>query len=82
MARNHQNHLVLAEEQKQKQIKELMRQYTALMKEAKYREAEMAAVKARELDPDNQRRQRRHLHGAPSTTCNKLRTASNRGRKS
>ena len=54
MARNHQNHLVLAEEQKQKQIKELMRQYTALMKEAKYREAEMAAVKVRELDPDNQ----------------------------
>ena len=54
MVRNHQNHIVLAEEQKQKQVKELMRQYSALMKEAKYREAEMAAVKARELDPDNQ----------------------------
>ena len=53
MARNHQSHIVLAEEQKQKQVKELMAQYSALTKEAKYREAEMAAVKARELDPDN-----------------------------
>jgi type II secretory pathway component GspD/PulD (secretin) len=43
----------LAEEAKKKQIAELMNQYHALYKEHKYREAEIAAIKAQELDPDN-----------------------------
>src|SRR5262249_6708321 len=36
-----------------KQVTELMRQYHAHFKEAKYREAEMYAMRAHELDPDN-----------------------------
>lgn len=43
----------LAEEAKKKQIAELMNQYHNLYKEHKYREAEIAAIKAQELDPDN-----------------------------
>jgi type II secretory pathway component GspD/PulD (secretin) len=44
---------VLAEENKVQRIKELMDQYNALYKQAKYREAEMYAMQAQELDPDN-----------------------------
>ncbi len=44
---------VLAEENKQQKIKELMDHYNALYKQAKYREAEMYAMQAQELDPDN-----------------------------
>ena len=43
----------LAEEAKKKQIAELMNQYHALYKEHKYQEAELCAIKAQELDPDN-----------------------------
>jgi type II secretory pathway component GspD/PulD (secretin) len=60
MAKNQKNefkqkkaHEELAEEQKQTEIKDLMKQYNALRKEGKYREAQLAALKARELDPDN-----------------------------
>jgi type II secretory pathway component GspD/PulD (secretin) len=45
--------LVLNEENKQKQVKELMAQYNALFKEGKYKEAEVYAMRAKELDPDN-----------------------------
>ncbi|MCS6850562.1 MAG: hypothetical protein NZ700_05260 [Gemmataceae bacterium] len=43
----------LAEAEKQRQVAELMKQYNQLFKEGKYREAELAAAKAHELDPDN-----------------------------
>jgi type II secretory pathway component GspD/PulD (secretin)/tetratricopeptide (TPR) repeat protein len=46
-------HEFLAEEAKKKQIAELMNQYHSLYKEHKYREAEICAIKAKELDPDN-----------------------------
>jgi len=42
-----------AEEAKVQGVKELLDQYKRLEKEGKYREAEMCAVKARELDPDS-----------------------------
>jgi type II secretory pathway component GspD/PulD (secretin) len=42
-----------AEENKKKQVAELMRQYNAYFKEGKYKEAEMYAMRAHELDPDN-----------------------------
>src|SRR5262249_54475700 len=45
--------IALAEENKQKKIAELMKQYNAFFKEAKYKEAEMYAMRAHELDPDN-----------------------------
>jgi type II secretory pathway component GspD/PulD (secretin) len=48
-----QAHEELAEQQKQAEIKELMKQYNAFRKEGKFREAQLAAAKARELDPDN-----------------------------
>lgn len=44
---------VRAEEQKEKQVTELMHQYHDLYKQGKYAEAMVAAQKARELDPDN-----------------------------
>jgi len=44
---------VLAEEQKQKELKALVTQYNSFRKEGKYRDALLAAAKARELDPDN-----------------------------
>src|SRR5262249_43590664 len=43
----------LAEEQKKRQVGELMKEYNTFYKEGKYKEAEMAATKAHELDPDN-----------------------------
>ncbi len=43
----------LAEEAKKKQVAELMKQYHSLYKEHKYQQAEIAAIKAQELDPDN-----------------------------
>ncbi|MFO0807112.1 MAG: hypothetical protein U0746_00650 [Gemmataceae bacterium] len=42
-----------AEMKKQQQIKDLMKQFNALYKEGKYKEAEVAAAKAHELDPDD-----------------------------
>jgi type II secretory pathway component GspD/PulD (secretin)/tetratricopeptide (TPR) repeat protein len=42
-----------AEQKKEQQVKDLMKQYNALYKEGKYREAELAAAKAHELDPDD-----------------------------
>jgi type II secretory pathway component GspD/PulD (secretin) len=42
-----------AEEAKVQGVRELLDQYKRLEKEGKYREAEMCAVKARELDPDS-----------------------------
>lgn len=42
-----------AEDHKHKQLAELMKQYHTLFKEGKYREAEMYAMRAQELDPDN-----------------------------
>jgi type II secretory pathway component GspD/PulD (secretin)/tetratricopeptide (TPR) repeat protein len=43
----------LAEQKKQQQVKELMKQFNSLYKEGKYKEAELAASKAHELDPDD-----------------------------
>ncbi|MFN4257734.1 MAG: hypothetical protein ACK4RK_00420 [Gemmataceae bacterium] len=43
----------VAEKQKQEQVAELMNQYRVFFKEGKYKEAEMYAMKAHELDPDN-----------------------------
>lgn len=43
----------LNEENKKKQVAELMKQYHELLDQGKYREAEMAAAKAHELDPDD-----------------------------
>ena len=45
----------LQEEEKKKQISELMKQYHALYKEAKYEQAEVVAMRAQELDPDDER---------------------------
>ncbi len=44
---------MLAEDNKNKQLDELMKQYRTLYKEGKYREAEMYAMRAAEIDPDN-----------------------------
>jgi type II secretory pathway component GspD/PulD (secretin)/tetratricopeptide (TPR) repeat protein len=44
---------LLNEQNKQKQVAELMKQYNAFMKEGKYKEAEMYAMRAKDLDPDN-----------------------------
>ncbi|HEY1379292.1 MAG TPA: hypothetical protein VGF55_20990 [Gemmataceae bacterium] len=41
------------EQKKQQQVKDLMKQFNTLYKEGKYVEAEMAASKAHELDPDD-----------------------------
>jgi type II secretory pathway component GspD/PulD (secretin) len=41
------------EEHKQQEVAELMKQYHDFYKEGKYKEAEMAAMRAHELDPDN-----------------------------
>ena len=49
---NHEQKNV-AEETKQQRMKELMDKYNALYKQAKYREAQMYAMQAQELDPDN-----------------------------
>jgi type II secretory pathway component GspD/PulD (secretin) len=42
-----------AEQFKQEKVADLMKQYKALYKEGKYDEAEVVAMKAHELDPDN-----------------------------
>ncbi|HTU19011.1 MAG TPA: hypothetical protein VMG10_13200, partial [Gemmataceae bacterium] len=42
-----------AEQVKQKNIQQLMKQFNDLLKEAKYPEAEMVALRVKELDPDN-----------------------------
>ena len=42
-----------AEQKKQQQVKDLMKEYNALYKEGKYAEAEIKAAKAHELDPDD-----------------------------
>jgi type II secretory pathway component GspD/PulD (secretin) len=42
-----------AEENKQRQVKDLMKQYNVLYKEGKYTEAKVQAAKAHELDPDD-----------------------------
>ncbi len=46
-------HNALVEQDKKKQLTELMNQYHALFKEGKYKEAEMYAMRAHELDPDD-----------------------------
>ncbi|HZT81403.1 MAG TPA: hypothetical protein VFA26_14330, partial [Gemmataceae bacterium] len=43
----------LKEDEKQKKVAALMKQYNELFKEGKYQEAEVLAMQARELDPDN-----------------------------
>ena len=43
----------VAEMKKQQQVKDLMKQFNTLYKEGKYKEAELAAAKAHELDPDD-----------------------------
>src|SRR5439155_16074421 len=48
-----QSRIALAEQNKQKNVADLMKQYNTLFKEAKYEQAEMAALKAHDLDPDN-----------------------------
>ncbi len=45
--------VALAEENKHKRVKELMDQYGAFFKEAKYEQAEKYAMLAHEIDPDN-----------------------------
>jgi type II secretory pathway component GspD/PulD (secretin) len=42
-----------AEQKKQQQVKDLMKQFSGFYKEGKYAEAELAASKAHELDPDD-----------------------------
>jgi type II secretory pathway component GspD/PulD (secretin) len=46
-------HKILNEEEKNKRVAELMKQYQNFYKEGKYQEAQVAALKARDLDPDN-----------------------------
>ncbi len=41
------------ESMKQSEVKDLVKQYNALRKEGKYHEAQLAAAKGQELDPDN-----------------------------
>lgn len=43
----------LAEQNKQKQVADLMKQYNSFFKEGKYDQAEMFAMRAKDLDPDN-----------------------------
>jgi type II secretory pathway component GspD/PulD (secretin) len=43
----------VAQEEKNTQVGDLIKQFNELFKQGKYREAELAALKARELDPDN-----------------------------
>ncbi|HEX5271670.1 MAG TPA: hypothetical protein VFW33_14330, partial [Gemmataceae bacterium] len=53
LAKSNHEQKVQAEENKQQRMKELMDKYNGLYKQAKYREAEMFAMQAQELDPDN-----------------------------
>lgn len=43
----------LFEEHKREQVNEYLRQYNALYKEGKYKDAAVVAMKAKEIDPDN-----------------------------
>src|SRR5205823_4685409 len=52
-AANMQSKIALAEQNKQKNVADLMKQYNTLFHEAKYEQAEMAAVKAHDLYRDN-----------------------------
>jgi hypothetical protein len=47
------NSKVQADEQKRELVKQQMKQYNDLFKAGKYREAELCAAKAHEIDPDN-----------------------------
>src|SRR6185437_15724056 len=42
-----------AKDVKEKNVAQLMKQYNELFREAKYTEAEMVALRVKELDPDN-----------------------------
>jgi type II secretory pathway component GspD/PulD (secretin) len=44
---------ILNEDEKNKQVAELMKQYRTLYTEGKFKEAQVAALKAHDLDPDN-----------------------------
>ncbi|MCS7166020.1 MAG: hypothetical protein RMI91_08605 [Gemmatales bacterium] len=44
---------ILADLNRKDQVAQLMQQYAQYLKEAKYKEAEIVALKAKELDPDN-----------------------------
>jgi type II secretory pathway component GspD/PulD (secretin) len=44
---------ILADINRKEQVAQLMQQYSQYLKEAKYKEAEVVAMKAKELDPDN-----------------------------
>lgn len=44
---------ILADINRKEQVAQLMQQYSQYLKEAKYKEAEIVALKAKELDPDN-----------------------------
>jgi type II secretory pathway component GspD/PulD (secretin) len=52
-AKNAMASIQMAEQTKQKNVAELMKQYNALYREGKYAEAEAMAMRAHELDPDN-----------------------------
>src|SRR5205085_3465352 len=56
---------------KGQQVKELMKQFNQLYKEGKYKEAELAAQKAHELDPDDPSTEAAvklaQIHGAVTT---------------
>lgn len=45
--------LALVEERKKGQIKDLMRQYNTMLKEGRFKEAQMVAAQARSLEPDD-----------------------------
>ncbi|MDW8223072.1 MAG: hypothetical protein RMJ82_09005 [Gemmatales bacterium] len=44
---------ILADINRKEQVAQLMQQYAQYLKEARYKEAEVVALKAKELDPDN-----------------------------
>jgi type II secretory pathway component GspD/PulD (secretin) len=48
-----QSRLAAQEQAKKEQVAELMKKYNAFFKDGKYKEAEMYAMQAKELDPDN-----------------------------
>ena len=50
---NNPAHVALQEQAKKEQMAELMKKFNTLFKEGKYKEAEMYAMRAKELDPDN-----------------------------
>jgi type II secretory pathway component GspD/PulD (secretin)/tetratricopeptide (TPR) repeat protein len=50
---NNISRVALQEQAKKEQMAELMKKYNTLFKEGKYKEAEMYAMRAKELDPDD-----------------------------